>query len=194
MQKLFRTKTFRVLAGLAVFSGSVPATQQVGYTSTSTRTPITSNLYVTQWGQDPLFNFLMQTSGDAWGYDLIHAMNTFGAAAADGTPSQSGWHDHPVPIGLVQVIQGAVWMQEQDNPTCLTYYPTGSMFIEGSGHLHNVFNFDKKTPGVTLATWFIERYLTSTRRDQPDPTTGNPTVASPPPTALCPGSPVPPAQ
>lgn len=95
-------------------------------------------------------------------------------------------------IGLLQVIQGAVWEQEASTPNCLNYYPTGSMFIESAGKIHNVFNFDKKTPGVTMATWFIERYLASTRRDQPDPTTGNPTVASTPPTAICPGSAIPP--
>ena len=135
----------------------------------------------------------MQTSDSAWGYDMIHATNTFAAAAADGTPSQSGWHDHPVPIGLVQVIQGGLWIQEGSNLGCLTYYPTGSMFVEGAGHIHNAYNFDKKTPAITLATWFIERYLSSTRRDQPDPVTSDPNVASPPPTQLCPDSAVPPA-
>ena len=85
-------------------------------------------------------------------------------------------------------------MQDADNPGCLVYYPAGSMFVEGAGHAHNVFNFDKKTPAVTLATWFLERYLPSTRLDQPDPVTGSPTVASPPPSGLCPGSPIPPAQ
>ena len=190
MKKLF-CRGLAVLAGLTLFSGLAPATPQIGYTSQSTRSPITSNLYATQWGQSPLFNFLMQTSGDVWGYDLIHATNTWAPAGADGTPSQSGWHSHPVPIGLVQVIQGGVWMQEQDTPSCLVYYPAGSMFTEGSGHLHNVFNFDQKTPAVTLATWFLDRSLSSTRTDQPDPMTGDPNRASPPPTALCPGSPVP---
>src|ERR1700680_3097858 len=153
------TKTLGVLAGLALFSGAALATPGIGFTSKSTRTLITSNLYATQWDASPLFNFLMQSSNDAWGYDLIHATNTFAPAAADGTPSQSGWHDHPVPIGLVQVIQGGVWMQEKPDLSCLTYYPTGSTFIESAGHLHNVFNFDKKTPAVTMATWFLERYL-----------------------------------
>jgi hypothetical protein len=189
---IMNTKTIGVLAGLALFSGSALATPQIGYASQSTRSPITLNLYTTQWGPSPLFNFIVQTSADTWGYDLIHATNTFAPASAAGTPSQSGWHDHPVPIGLVQVLQGGVWMQEQSSPNCLTYYPTGSMFIEGAGHLHNVFNFDQKTPAVTLATWFLERYLPSTRRDQPDPITGSPTLASPPPTGLCTGSPVPP--
>jgi hypothetical protein len=189
-----QTKTIAVLAGLALFSASLRATQQTGYTSTSTRSKITYNLYTTQWGSSPLFNFLLQTSPDQWGYDFIHATNTFAAASPDGTPSQSGWHTHPVPIGLVQVIQGGLWIQEKSNLSCLTYYPTGSMFVEGNGHVHNAYNFDKKTPAVTLATWFLERYLPSTRTDQPDPTTGDPNIAAPPPTALCDGSPVPPAQ
>src|SRR5262249_21732464 len=133
-----------------------------------------------------------QTSPDAWGYDLIHSTHTFAPASTDGTPSQSGWHDHPVPIGLVQVVQGGLWMQEQSNLSCLTYVPVGSVFAEGAGHLHNVFNFDKATPAVTMATWFLERFRTSARRDQPDPVSGDPKVASPPPTKLCDGSPTPP--
>ena len=106
------TKTLGVLAGLALFSGSALATPSIAMTSQSTRTKIPSNLYSTQWGASPLFNFLMQSSNDAWGYDVIHATNTFAPAAADGTPSQSGWHEHPVPVGFVQVIQGGVWIQE----------------------------------------------------------------------------------
>lgn len=189
-----RTKTLAVLTGLALFSGSALATPPNGFTSQSTRSKITSGLYASQWGQHPPFTILMLTSPDVWGYDLIHATSTFAPASADGTPSQSGWHSHPVPIGIVQVIQGGLWMQEQSNLGCLTYYPTGSVFTEADGHIHNVFNFDKKTPAVIVATWFLERYLPSTRMDQPDPTTGNANVASPPPPSLCEGSPVPPSQ
>jgi hypothetical protein len=195
---IFQIKTWAVLAGLAIvsgwvlFPGSASATTQVGYSSASTRSQINSSVYSTQWVPAPLFNFVLQTSNVNWGYDLIHATNTFAVAAADGTPSQSGWHSHPVPLGLVQVTQGGLWIVEASDLTCLTYYPTGSMFVEMAGHPHNAYNFDQKTPAVTLATWFMERYLASTRIDQPDPTTGNPTVAVPPPTALCQGSPVPP--
>ena len=142
---LLITTGMALFLGLTIFSESVLATQQIGYSSQSTRSKIPFNLYTTQWGSSPLFNFVMLTSPDVWGYDLIHATNTFAPAAADGTPSQSGWHEHPVPIGLVQVIQGSVWMQEQSEMGCLTYYPTGSMFVEGAGHRHNVFNFDRKT-------------------------------------------------
>jgi quercetin dioxygenase-like cupin family protein len=200
MKKLFcratgvtvRTTRLALIAGLTLFAGAALATTQIGYTTTSTRSVIPSNLYTTQWGGSPLFNFILQSSADQWGYDLIHATNTFGVASATGTPSQSGWHTHPVPIGLVQVISGGLWIQEGADLTCLAYYPTGSMFVEGAGHVHNAYNFNKTTPAVTLATWFLDRNLSSTRTDVPDPITGNPTVASPTPTAICPGSPVPP--
>lgn len=185
------TKTLRVLAGLALFSASAVATPSIGMTAQSTRSTINLNLYATQWGSSPLFNLVMQSSPDAWGYDLIHTQNTWAPAAADGTPSQSGWHNHPVPIGLVQIIQGGVWIQEEPHLDCLTYHPTGSMFIEGGGHIHNAYNFDKKTPAIVWATWFLERYLPSTRTDQPDQVTGDPNVASPPP-PLCKDSPLPP--
>jgi hypothetical protein len=191
-QRARRTKTLGVLTAATIFATSAFPTPSINYSSTSIRSPIPQNLYATQWGQSPLFNFVMQSSADPWGYDLIHATNTFAVAGPDGVPSQSGWHDHPVPIGLVQVVSGAVWIQEESSPGCLTYYPTGSMFVEGAGHRHNAFNFDQKTAGVTLATWFLERFLTSTRRDQPDPVTNDPNHASPPPTTLCPGSPIPP--
>ena len=187
-------KTVAVIAMLALSSTSAQATAAVGYTSVSTRTPINNNIYTTQWVPAPLFNFVIQTSNTNWGYDLLHATNTWAVAPSAASPTQSGWHSHPVPIGLVQVMQGGIWMQEQDSPGCLTYYPTGSMFVESAGHLHNVFNFSTKTAAITLATWFLERYLPGTRVDQPDPITNDPSVASAPPTALCPGSPVPPAQ
>ena len=190
---ILKRKAMAILAALPLFSASAPATPAIGFTTQSTRSPIPFNLYATQWGSSPLFNFLMLSSNTVWGYDLIHATNTWAPAAADGTPTQTGWHSHPVPIGLVQVLQGGIWIQDQDAEKCLTYYPTGSMFVESMGHEHNVFNFDRKNPAVTLATWFLERYLPGTRTDQPDPATGS-NVASPPPTGLCPGSPVPPGQ
>lgn len=97
MQNLFQAgsatlhmRTLTVAAALALVPGLALATPAIGYTSQSTRTAITSNLYASQWGSLPLFNFVMQSSGDQWGYDLIHATNTFPMPSADGTPSQSG--------------------------------------------------------------------------------------------------------
>jgi hypothetical protein len=180
------------MAVLAIPVGSALATARIGITSQAFRNPITVNIYSTQWGSSPLFNLLLQTSPDAWGYDLVNSVVTFAPAAADGTPSQMGWHDHPVPILFVQIVQGGLWFQEKPHLDCLTYYPTGSVLTEAQGHIHNAYNFDKKTATIIYVSGFVERYLTATRTEAPDPFTGDPNVASPPP-PLCADSPVPPA-
>jgi hypothetical protein len=118
------------------------------------------------------------------GWDLFETINTF-APAVNGMPSQSGWHDHPIPVGFVQVIQGTLWTQEADTPDCLMRYPTGSVLIEHRGDVHNAFNFDPAGPTVLRSVFFIDRNEALTRTDQPDPITGNLTVASPPPSRLC---------
>ena len=87
------------------------------------------NIYTTQWGNSPLFNLLLQTSPDAWGYDLSQGISTFAPADANGIPS--------VTILFVQIVQGALWIQEKSRPDCLTYYPTGSVVIESKGYIHN---------------------------------------------------------
>src|SRR5262249_46224473 len=94
---------------------------------------------------------------------------------------------------FVQITQGGLWVQEKPDLACLTYYPTGSILIEGQGHIHNAFNFDQKTVTVLRATWFIERNIPTTRTDQPDQVTNDPNVASPPPAVRCPNSALPPA-
>jgi len=185
--------TLILLAAVAISAGSALATPAVGVTGQTSRSPITVNVYATQWGPSPLFNLLLMTSNENWGYDLAHVVNTFAPADANGTPSQSGWHDHPVPLGLVQIVQGALWIQEKPNLGCLTYYPTGSVLIETQGNIHNAYNFDKTTPAVLSVTWFVERNVPALRRDQPDQVTGDPNVASAPP-PLCADSPVPPSR
>ncbi len=185
-------RSFSLVAALTLTGLSGNATPPIGVTSEAFRNPLTENVYATQWGPSPLFNFILQTSNDPWGYDLAQITNTFAAADATGKPSQSGWHDHPSPLGFVQITQGGLWVQEKPNLTCLTYFPTGSILMEGQGHIHNAFNFDQKGPTILRATWFIERNIPVTRTDQADQVTKDPNVASPPPTVLCPGSPVPP--
>jgi hypothetical protein len=180
------------MAVLAIPLGSALATDRVGITSLAFRNPIKVNIYSTQWGPAPLFNLLLQTSPDTWGYDLATSMVTFAPATADGTPSQMGWHDHPVPILLVTIVQGGLWFQERPHLDCLTYYPTGSVLTEAQGNIHNAYNFDKKTATILWVTGFVERYMPATRTEEPDPFTGDPNVASPPP-PLCRDSPVPPA-
>jgi hypothetical protein len=118
------------------------------------------------------------------GYDLQEAINTF-ATAVGGVPSQSGWHEHPMPIGFVQVLQGTLYEQDASNPSCLVVHTAGSVFLERRGDVHNVFNFDPNVPAVIRNVFFFDRTVTVTRIDRPDPITGDPNVASPPPTALC---------
>ena len=179
------------MAVLAVPFGLALATPPVGMTSqASFRSPLKVNIYSTQWGPSPLFNLLLQTSPGDWGYDLVQGVGTFAAADASGTPSQSGWHEHPVPILLAQIVQGALWIQDKTRLDCVTYYPTGSVVIETKGYIHNAYNLDKKTATIIYTTSFRERHLTAGRIDYPDPITGDPNVASPPP-PLCADSPVP---
>src|SRR5262249_8713905 len=79
------------MALLAVPFGLALATPPLGMTSqASFRSPLKVNIYSTQWGPSPLFNLLLQTSPDDWGYDLVQGVGTFAAADANGTPSQSG--------------------------------------------------------------------------------------------------------
>jgi tetratricopeptide (TPR) repeat protein len=75
--------------------------------------------------------------------------------------------------------------QDASNPSCLTVHPTGSVFLERRGDIHNVFNFDPNVPAVIRTAFFFDRTEVNTRIDRPDPITGDPNVASPPPTTLC---------
>src|SRR5262245_62558545 len=124
-------KTVRLLAGLGLSAFLADATPPIGVTSEPFRNPILANVYASQWGPSPLFNLILQTSNEGWGYDLAQIVNTFAPANSAGIPSQSGWHDHPAPIGFVQITQGGLWVQEKPDLACLTYYPTGSILIEG---------------------------------------------------------------
>lgn len=117
------------------------------------------------------------------GYDISSGTVVF-APAAPGKPSQNGWHEHPVPLGLTLVVQGALWVQYKANPTCLVRYPTGSVIIEQRGDVHNAFNLDPNVATI-LRTAFFVGHGKSNRTDWPDPVTGDPNVASPPPTQLC---------
>jgi hypothetical protein len=100
---------------------------------------------------------------------------------AIGRPSQSGWHDHPTALSIGLVIQGTVWSQDARSPGCLRPIPTGSVFFERSGEIHNNYNLDPRTPAVVRIIHFVDRNQSATRRDQPDPVTGSATAASPPP-------------
>jgi hypothetical protein len=196
---------------LAALAGGVPvmATQPIGVTTQPLRSPLPDR--VTGFQLNPHFLLMIGVSREAKhdcadgdtdrgadlskslrdegqprceGYDIFETINTF-APAVLGKPSQSGWHDHPIPVGFVQVIQGTLWTQDATNPGCLKKYATGAVLIEHQGDIHNAFNFDSAVPTVLRSVFFVAHDEPLTRTDRPDPITGDPDVASAPPTAAC---------
>ena len=166
-------------------SPMVHATPPFGFSSQTFRGRISDNLGVHQWEHSPLFTFLIQSSNDQWGYDVVQGTTEFAPVDALGRPSQSGWHDHPTALSIGLVVQGTVWSHDAHNTGCLRVMPTGSVFFERSGQIHNNYNLDPRTPAIVRIIHFVDRNLNATRRDQPDPVTGSATVASSPP-APCP--------
>ncbi|MFN0102300.1 MAG: hypothetical protein ACKV2U_09435 [Bryobacteraceae bacterium] len=170
---------------LCLLAGPVYATPSFGFVSQTFRGRITENVGTHQWNPNPLFTVLIQSSNDQWGYDVVQGTTEFAPMDASGRPSQSGWHDHPTAISVAVVIQGTVWSHDAHNLNCLRPIPTGTVFTERAGEIHNNYNLDPRTPAIVRITHFVDRNLTATRRDQPDPVTGSTTAAAPPP-APCP--------
>jgi hypothetical protein len=156
-------------------------TPPFGFTSQTFRGRIAENMGAHQWNPNPLFTFLIQSSNDQWGYDVVQGTTEFAVMDATGRPSQSGWHDHPTALTIGLVIQGTVWSHHRSSGNCLRALPTGSVFFERSGEIHNNYNLDPRTPAIVRVIHFIDRTQTATRRDQPDQVTGDANVASAPP-------------
>lgn len=197
--------SFAALAALALYTSPVQATPPYGVTIQAFRNPIAVQVKGMQL-EPRFFLFiegpqsaesdssqnvaasnkqrLVEFSNDV-GYDIIQTTNVFAPVDAQGKPSTSGWHDHPAPVGFVQIIQGALWTQEAPDFTCLTYHPMGSVLTEHRGDIHDAFNLDPNVPTILRTTFFLDHNEKSLRTDQPDQVTGNPTVAAPPPTRLC---------
>jgi len=178
------TRGALTVTAVCLLAGQVYATPPFGFTSQTFRGRITENVGAHQWSPSPLFTFLIQSSNDQWGFDVVQGTTEFAAADGMGRPSQSGWHDHPTALSVGLVIQGTVWSHAV-GANCLRTFPTGSVFFERSGEVHNNYNLDPRTPAVVRIIHFVERSLTATRRDQPDPVTGSMTAAAAPP-APCP--------
>jgi quercetin dioxygenase-like cupin family protein len=68
--------------------------------------------------------------------DVLQALLTFQPGA------ETGWHIHPGPV-VVVVKSGALTETHSDG--CLTVHPTGSVFFERAGEVHNATN---QTSGV----------------------------------------------
>jgi len=160
------------------------ATPPFGFTSQTYRGRIAGNLGTHQWNPGPLFTLLIQSSDDQWGFDVVQGTTEFAPMDSMGRPSQSGWHDHPTALSIGLVIQGTVWSHDAGSD-CLRALPTGTVFFERIGAIHNNYNLDPRTPAVVRIIHFVDRNQAATRRDQPDPATGSTAVAAPPPPA-CP--------
>jgi hypothetical protein len=170
---------------LFLSAATLQATPPFGFTSQTFRGKIASNVNAHQWNESPLFTMLIQSSSDNWGLDLIQGTTEFAAAdPVSGRPSQSGWHDHPTVLSIAVVAQGTVWSHAAGS-NCLQALPTGTVFTERIGQIHNNYNLDPRTPAVVRITHFVDRNQSATRRDQPDPATGSSSAAAPPPTAIC---------
>jgi hypothetical protein len=178
-------RSITLLACFGLVAGPVQATQAFGFNSQTFRGRVTDNVSVHQWIPTPLFTLLMQSSRDQWGIDVVQGTSMFAPMDASGRPSQSGWHDHPTLLTIGLIVEGQLWSHEKANPECLKVLPTGTVFFERRGEIHNNYNLDPKVTAVVRVIHFIERNESATRRDQPDPVTGNPTTAGAPPPA-CP--------
>ncbi len=169
-----------------VLAVSLHATPPFGFNSQTFRGRIAGNLLAGQWEPSALFSLLIQSStSPEWGYDVVQGTTEFAPMDATGRPSQSGWHDHPTALSIGLVVQGTVWSHEKSNPGCLRPLPTGTVFFERSGEIHNNYNLDPRTPAIVRIIHFVERGQAATRRDQPDQVSGDPASAAPPP-APCP--------
>lgn len=180
--RTFRNSFMATLVCLLV--APVYATPPFGFNSQTFRGRITDNISSHQWNPDPLFTVLIQSSADQWGMDVVQGTTEFAPADAMGRPSQSGWHDHPTALSVALVIQGTVWSHAA-GANCLRAFPTGSVFTERKGEIHNNYNLDGRTAAIVRITHFVDRNQSATRRDQPDPATGSTTASGPPPTAIC---------
>lgn len=169
-----------IFAAAFFLAAQAYATPPLGFTAQASRGRITENVGAHQWSQNPLFTLLIQSSGDQWGYDVVQITAELAPMDAMGRPSQSGWHDHPTAITIGLVIQGTVWLHQGPNLNCARAIPTGSVFFERSGAIHNNYNFDPRNRAVVQVLHFVDRNETAIRRDQPDQVTGDPMNATPP--------------
>jgi hypothetical protein len=177
--------SWSLAALLCVLATPSQATPPFGFVSQTFRGKIAGNVSAHQWNNNPLFTLLIQSSLDNWGLDLVQGTTEFAPAdAASGRPSQSGWHDHPTVLSIAVVVQGTVWSHAAGS-NCLQALPTGTVFTERMGQIHNNYNIDPRTAAVVRITHFVDRSQSATRRDQPDPVTGSTSAAAPPPTAIC---------
>lgn len=139
MTTLFRTLTngssrWRSLSGLALAAaGAVLVFGQIGLRIAHGQV---SPLQITPLalGVSPTRTPNMHVNGPT---DVLQAQLTFQPGA------ETGWHIHPGPV-VVVVKTGA--LTETHSNGCTTFHPTGSVFFETAGEVHNATN---ETAGVS---------------------------------------------
>jgi hypothetical protein len=170
-----------ILVAACLPASQLCATPASGFTAQAFRGQITQNVSAHHLSGDPLFMLLLHSSVGQQGYDVIQATAQFAPLDSMGRPSQTGWHDHPTAISIGLVIHGTIWLHQDTKLDCARPLPTGSVFFQRDGTLHNVYNFDPATPAVVQVFHLIDRNEAALRRDQPDPITGDPMTATTPP-------------
>ncbi len=135
MRRKWIWATVLALIGVAVYAGSVLATQSQGFSST-TLAKATFGEIDSHVVAEPGWQEKIKTHGDS---DLYVQQNTWDPGACGGCIPSSGWHTHPGP-SLVIVTQGTVTEYDGDDPTCTphVYSANGTnAFIDiGGGAVH----------------------------------------------------------
>ena len=135
MRRKWIWATVLALIGVAVYAGSVLATQSQGFSST-TLAKATFGEIDSHVVAEPGWQEKIKTHGDS---DLYVQQNTWDPGACGGCIPSSGWHTHPGQ-SLVIVTQGTVTEYDGDDPTCTphVYSANGTnAFIDiGGGAVH----------------------------------------------------------
>jgi len=159
-----------VVAGVALYAGSVLATPSAGQSTTilaqSTFDPLNLSGYSLTTTPGPLgtsrpnlWLSLIKTVGQS---DLYVVDNKF---QPGGT---SGWHSHPGP-SIIFVVAGSVTNYTSDDPSCTPHvYNAGSGFVDAGGRDEHILRNEGSVVAETIAVQFLPKSA-NRRIEEPDP-------------------------
>jgi quercetin dioxygenase-like cupin family protein len=108
--------------------------------------------------QSPAHGVIILTRGLSDGYVRVVTIAPGG---------QTGWHAHPGPV-FVSVQSGVATEYSGDDPTCTpVVHPTGTGFVETTGHVHDVRN--EGSDPLELVAFFLVPAGAPPRIDMPNP-------------------------
>ena len=169
MRRKWIWATVLALIGVAVYAGSVLATQSQGFSST-TLAKATFGEIDSHVVAEPGWQEKIKTHGDS---DLYVQQNTWDPGACGGCIPSSGWHTHPGP-SLVIVTQGTVTEYDGDDPTCTphVYSANGTnAFIDIGGGAVHIIRDESGAAAKTVVVQLIPK--DATRRIDVTPAPGN---------------------